>query len=111
MEGIDFARKSRGPDRVLPGTGKPKSEFVGRESPPVALERKGLKIVLLAGHLGSLKLGSQVSYRGIGGIAFATPDDPKDGPAKDGTVLLLYDKPRKEWLGWAPKIPIPPESP
>jgi len=161
---------------VLPGTGKPKSEFVGRESPPVALERKGLKIVLLAGHLGSLKLGSPVSYRGIevgtvqdyrlgadastvnihvlirrryanlirkgsqfwdvsgidmkiglfrgleinmeslrslvaGGIAFATPDDPKDGPAKDGTVFPLHDKPRKEWLGWAPKIPIPPESP
>jgi paraquat-inducible protein B len=161
---------------VLPGTGKPKSEFVGRESPPAALERKGLKIVLLAGHLGSLKLGSPVTYRGIevgtvqdsrlgadastvnihvlirrryanlvrkgsqfwdvsgidmkvglfrgleinmeslrtlmaGGIAFATPDDPKDGPAKDGTVFPLYDKPRKEWLGWAPKIPIPRESP
>lgn len=161
---------------VLPGAGKPKSEFVGLESPPVTLERKGLKIVLLTDRLGSLKFGSPVTYRGIevgavqdsrlgadattvnihvfikqryanlvrkgskfwdvsgidmkvglfrgleinveslrtlmaGGIAFATPADPKDGPAKDGTVFPLHDKPKKEWLGWAPKIPIPPESP
>jgi paraquat-inducible protein B len=161
---------------VLPGAGKPKSEFVGLETTPVAQERKGLKIVLLADQMGSLKLGSPVTYRGIevgavqesrlgpdattvnihvfvkrrfanlvrkgtkfwdvsgidmkvglfrglevnveslrtlmaGGIAFATPDDPKDGPAKDGTTYTLHDKPRKEWLQWAPKIPIPPESP
>lgn len=160
---------------ALPGAGKPKSEFVGREGPPVALERKGLKIVLLSDHLGSLKLGTPVTYRGIevgavldsrlgadattvnihvlikqryanlirkgtkfwdvsgldmriglfrgleinveslrtlmaGGIAFATPDDPKDGPAKDGTVYTLHDQPRKEWLEWAPRISIPPES-
>ncbi|MGE5698842.1 MAG: intermembrane transport protein PqiB [Deltaproteobacteria bacterium] len=161
---------------VLPGAGKPKSEFVGLENPPVAQERKGLKIVLRTGHPGSLKLGSPVTYRGIevgavqdsrlgpdatsvdihvfikrryanlvrkgsrfwdvsgvdmkvglfrgleinveslrslmtGGIAFATPDDPKDGPAKDGTVFPLNDKPKKEWLAWAPKIKIAPESP
>ena len=161
---------------VLPGAGKPKSEFVGLENPPVAQERKGLKIVLRTGHPGSLKLGSPVTYRGIevgavqdsrlgpdatsvdihvfikrryanlvrkgsrfwdvsgvdmkvglfrgleinveslrslmtGGIAFATPDDPKDGPAKDGTVFPLNDKPKKEWLAWAPKIKISPESP
>jgi paraquat-inducible protein B len=161
---------------VLPGAGKPASEFLGRETPPVALERNGLKIVLLTDHLGSLKLGSPVSYRGIevgavqesrlgadastvnihvfirqryaklvrkgskfwnvsgvdiqgglfrgleinveslrslvaGGIAFATPDDPKDGPVKGGTAFPLNDKPKKEWLEWAPKIPIPPESP
>jgi paraquat-inducible protein B len=46
-----------------------------------------------------------------GGIAFATPNDPKDEPAKGGTVFRLYDKPMKEWLEWAPKISIPPESP
>lgn len=161
---------------ALPGAGMPKSEFVGREGPPVTLERKGRRIVLLSAHLGSLKLGSPVTYRGIevgavqdsrlgadattvnihvlikqryanlirkgtkfwdvsgidmrvglfrgleinmeslrtlmaGGIAFSTPDDPKDGPAKDGTVYTLHEKPRKEWLQWAPKIPIPPESP
>jgi len=161
---------------VLPGAGKAASEFLGRENPPVALERNGLKIVLLTGHLGSLKPGSPVSYRGIevgavqdfrlgadastvnihvfirqryaklvrkgskfwnvsgveiqgglfrgleinveslmslvaGGIAFATPDVPKDGPVKGGTAFPLHDKPKKEWMEWAPKIPIPPESP
>lgn len=160
---------------VLPGAGKEKSDFVGLEDPPVALERKGLKIVLVTGHLGSLKSGSPVYYRGIevgavqsahlgpdaatvnihvfirrryanlvrkgskfwdvsgidvkaglfrglevnveslrsllaGGIAFATPDDPKDEAAKGGTVFPLHDKPKKEWLGWAPRIPIQPES-
>jgi paraquat-inducible protein B len=45
-----------------------------------------------------------------GDIAFATPDDPKDKPAKDGTMFPLYDKLQKEWLEWAPKIPIPPDK-
>ena len=45
-----------------------------------------------------------------GGIAFATPDDPKDKPARDGMVFPLYDKPQKEWSEWAPKIPIPSEK-
>jgi paraquat-inducible protein B len=40
-----------------------------------------------------------------GGIVFATPSS--DGPpAKEDTVFVLHDKPEKEWLGWAPKIPI-----
>jgi paraquat-inducible protein B len=45
-----------------------------------------------------------------GGIAFATPDDSKATPAKTGTVFPLYDGPKKEWLEWAPRIPIPPEQ-
>jgi paraquat-inducible protein B len=45
-----------------------------------------------------------------GGIAFATPDDPKDRPAKEGTVFRLYDEPQKEWLQWTPKIPMPVEK-
>lgn len=48
-----------------PGTGKPKSEFTGLDRPPAASERKGLKIVLLASRLGSLKAGAPVYYRGI----------------------------------------------
>ena len=43
----------------------------------------------------------------LGGIAFATPDNPKDKPVKNGTVFGLYDKPEKEWLDWAPPIQIP----
>lgn len=45
-----------------------------------------------------------------GGIAFAIPDDPKAPPAKNGMVFPLYDEPKKEWLDWSPKIPIPPEK-
>jgi paraquat-inducible protein B len=45
-----------------------------------------------------------------GGIAFATPDDTKDEPVKGGTAFPLHDKPKKEWLEWAPKIRIPPEA-
>jgi paraquat-inducible protein B len=158
---------------VLPGTGKAQSEFVGLENAPVALEEKGLKIVLITGRLGSLRPGSPVYYRGVevgtiqqcdlspnattvavqalikqryaklvrkgskfwnvsgadvslslfrglevnmeslrslaaGGVAFATPDDPKDQPVKDGLAFPLYDKPAKEWLEWAPQIPPVP---
>lgn len=50
---------------VLPGTGNVQSEFVGLDVPPVALERKGLKIVLRSSRLGSLKRNSPVYYRGI----------------------------------------------
>ena len=43
----------------------------------------------------------------VGGIAFATPEDPRNPPAKDGTIFVLHDKPEKEWLSWLPRIPIP----
>jgi paraquat-inducible protein B len=43
-----------------------------------------------------------------GGIEFATPPGTKR--AKPGTVFFLYDEPKKEWLAWAPKIPIPAEK-
>ncbi len=43
-----------------------------------------------------------------GGIAFATPDDTKNPPAKDGSAFPLYNKPEKEWLEWTPKIPLGP---
>jgi len=41
-----------------------------------------------------------------GGIVFATPD-AKSPPANEDTIFVLHDKPEKEWLTWAPKIPIP----
>jgi paraquat-inducible protein B len=43
-----------------------------------------------------------------GGIEFATP--PGTARAKSGTVFFLYDEPKKEWLAWAPKIPVAPEK-
>jgi paraquat-inducible protein B len=158
---------------VLPGSGKAQTEFVGLDNAPVALEEKGLKVTIIAEHLGSLRPGSPVYYRGVevgtiqkcdlganaatvaiqilirqrygklvrngskfwnvsgvdvslslfrglqinmeslrslaaGGIAFATPDDPKDVTAKNGAVFPLYNKPAKEWLEWTPKIPLVP---
>ena len=161
--------------QVLPGSGAPKSDFVGREGTQATLEPAGLEIILHANHLGSLKSYSPVYYRGIevgvvracqlsndatvaeirvlikpryvklvrssskfwnasgvgvkgglfsgveinveslksvvaGGIVFATPNDPQAGPIKNGTVFRLYDEPEKDWLTWAPRIPVPPEE-
>jgi paraquat-inducible protein B len=161
--------------QVLPGAGNPQSDFLGMEGPRAALEPNGLEIVLHAIHLGSLKPGSPVYYRGIavgavrivqlstdatlaeihaqikprfarlvrygskfwnasgadvkfglfsglqidveslkslvsGGIVFATPNDPQAKSARNGAEFVLYDKPEKEWLEWAPRIPIPSEE-
>ncbi len=42
-----------------------------------------------------------------GGIAMATPDNPKMGrPVAPGRHFKLHDKARKEWLGWQPAIPL-----
>jgi paraquat-inducible protein B len=160
---------------VLPGTGPPKSEFMGLDSSPLTLERNPLKIILQTHNAGSLRLGSPVYYRGVevgavqdmvlsrdatsvnihvfikrqyarlvrsgsrfwnvsgvdlnlglfrgleikleslrslfvGGIAFATPEDSTARPLRNGTIFPLHDEPRKEWLLWSPKIPIPQEK-
>jgi paraquat-inducible protein B len=62
---------------------------------------------------GGLLKGLDVEFESLraflsGGIEFATP--PGTRRAKPGTVFFLYGEPKKEWLGWAPKIPIPPEK-
>jgi paraquat-inducible protein B len=44
-----------------------------------------------------------------GGIEFATPSE-KAPRVKSGTVFFLHDKPKDEWLGWLPRIPIPAEK-
>ncbi len=50
---------------VLPGTGAEKKEFVGLETSPVILERRGLKVVLVTTRAGSLRPNSPVYYRGV----------------------------------------------
>lgn len=50
---------------LLPGAGKPKREFVGLAGPPLRTESDGRKFLLLSSHLGSVKIGSPVFYRGI----------------------------------------------
>ena len=60
----------------------------------------------------SLLRGLEISIDSLrslitGGIAFATPEDPKSPPATDGMIFVLHDKPEKEWLRWMPKIALP----
>ena len=43
-----------------------------------------------------------------GGIAFASRD-AKEPPARDNMAFPLEDEPKKEWLEWAPHLPIVPE--
>lgn len=46
-----------------------------------------------------------------GGIAFATPDNQKMGPAsEEGAVFDLYDNPEDEWLKWKPDINLSDET-
>jgi paraquat-inducible protein B len=51
--------------QVLPGSGKSRTAFTGLESPPLATERQGLKLVLAAADLGSMRTGAPVYYRGV----------------------------------------------
>jgi paraquat-inducible protein B len=51
--------------QVVPGTGEPRADFVGREGAQAVQEPGGLEIILRASRLGSLKPGSPVHYRGI----------------------------------------------
>jgi len=62
---------------------------------------------------GGILKGVEVQFESLrsfitGGIEFATP--PGTARAKQGTVFFLHDEPKKEWLAWAPKIPVPAEK-
>jgi paraquat-inducible protein B len=62
---------------------------------------------------GGILKGMEIEFESLrafitGGIEFASP--PGTARAKPGTVFFLYSEPKKEWLAWAPKIPIPPEK-
>jgi paraquat-inducible protein B len=61
---------------------------------------------------GSLLKGVDINIESLrtiatGGIEFATPSE-KAPRVKPGTVFFLHDKPKEEWLGWLPRIPVPP---
>ena len=62
---------------------------------------------------GGILKGVEVQFESLrafitGGIEFATP--PGTARAKQGTVFFLHSEPKKEWLAWAPKIPLPREK-
>jgi paraquat-inducible protein B len=55
-----------GPEiQMLPGTGVPRSEFVGLETAPAEFDQKGLEITLHSIRLGSIRPHSPIFYRGI----------------------------------------------
>jgi paraquat-inducible protein B len=66
-------------------------------------------ITLSGGLLKGVELNIE-SLRAIiaGGIEFASPEGSP--PAKPGTAFFLHSSPRKEWLGWNPKIRIAPDG-
>ena len=77
------------------------------EAPTAAIAHCGLNV-----NAGLLK-GIQIELESLrsfitGGIEFASP--PGTARAKAGTVFFLHNEPKKEWLGWAPKIPLAAEK-
>ena len=62
------------------------------------------KVGLLGAELKNTSLESMLS----GGVAFATPAEGESlaPPAPEGAVFQVAADPEKEWLKWAPKIPL-----
>jgi len=63
------------------------------------------KVGLLGAELKNTSLESMLS----GGVAFATPAGEGGAlaaPAPEGTIFQVANDPDKEWLKWAPKIPL-----
>ena len=50
---------------IRPGEGDESSEYIGLEEAPAAPERDGLKVILLSAHLGAVKTGAPIYYRGM----------------------------------------------
>jgi len=64
-----------------------------------------------AGLLSGVQLKVE-SFRSLlaGGVGFATPEENMGNQAVEGTEFELHDESKKEWLDWAPKIPIKPDD-
>ncbi|HVU22907.1 MAG TPA: MlaD family protein [Opitutus sp.] len=61
------------------------------------------KVGLLGAELKNTSLESLIS----GGVSFATPDTaPLAPPADEGAIFQLTTEVDKDWLKWAPKIPV-----
>jgi paraquat-inducible protein B len=83
-----------GPEiEMRPGDGEPRREFVGREDAP--LDEAGLRIVLRADRLKSLRANSPVYYRGIEVGAVQKLDLAPNAATADATVLI---RSRYAWL-------------
>jgi paraquat-inducible protein B len=45
-----------------------------------------------------------------GGITFSTPPNDLGQPAASNAEFGLYEEPKDQWVNWAPRIPLPPET-
>ena len=50
---------------VFPGSGAPKTDFIGLDEPSPVLGLRGLRLILASGQLGSLRPRTAVTYRGL----------------------------------------------
>jgi paraquat-inducible protein B len=83
-----------GPEiEMRPGEGEPRLEFVGREEPPP--DEAGMRIVLRAERLKSLRPNSPVYYRGIEVGTVLKLDLAPNADSADATVLI---RSRYAWL-------------
>jgi paraquat-inducible protein B len=57
-----------------------------------------------------MKLGSLQALI-EGGITFSTPPNDLGQPAASGAEFGLYEDPKDQWVNWAPRILLPPETP
>jgi paraquat-inducible protein B len=69
---------------VVPGSGAPKHDFIGRDEPAPELGIRGLHIVLATAQLGSIRPRTAITYRGIQvGIVTTT------GLSRDATAAYI----------------------
>jgi paraquat-inducible protein B len=73
---------------VFPGSGDPKTEFVGVERPSPALGRRGLHLVLATGQLASVRPRAAVYYRGIEVGMVSSTGLSRDGSSAQVHVLI-----------------------
>ena len=73
---------------VLPGSGRPKTEFVGLERPSPTLGRPGLHVSLATPQLSSVRLRAAVYYRGIEVGMVSGTSLTRDGTAAHVHVLI-----------------------
>jgi len=77
-----------GPEiQMVPGTGQPRSEFVGLENVPAESDHKGLAITLHCTRLGFIRPHSPVFYRGI---EVGTVQDTRLSPDATGVDLQVF---------------------
>jgi paraquat-inducible protein B len=73
---------------VFPGSGEPKTDFVGVERPSPTLGRRGLHLVLATGQLASIRPRAAVYYRGIEVGMVSSTGLSRDGSAAQVHVLI-----------------------